>query len=108
MSSGVRACDPLSDGLLIVLGDNAGLTHESLANLRDKFRSPDDIVVSEFLGHRGSPVLFGSTFRPHLESLEGCQMPKLIWETRHESVIYCHQSLGVERDIDLAEDLRDD
>ncbi len=64
---GLRALPDTYEGVLVVLGDQPGLTRKLVAELIATFRRTGRrIVVPTFAGRRGHPLLFGASLIPEV------------------------------------------
>jgi molybdenum cofactor cytidylyltransferase len=60
---GLRAMPPACDAVLVVLGDQPGISRETVADLIRAFCEADrGIVVPTFDGRRGHPILFSTRY----------------------------------------------
>jgi molybdenum cofactor cytidylyltransferase len=74
MRSGLRALRPAVQAVLVVLGDQPGLTATLLQSLVARYRATRaPIVVPVYRGRRGNPVLFDRALFPELLAVQGDQ-----------------------------------
>lgn len=76
MSTSVRAAmgsiSPSVRGVLVILGDQPGVTAEVIDQLIDSFtEGKGSIIVPVYKGRRGNPVLFDIKYKPELMKLSG-------------------------------------
>ena len=108
IAAGVRALPEEMDAVLICLGDMPGLRAEDLSKLVEAYRSSgaDPIVVPQYDGRRGNPVLWPRRFFPALLALEGDRGAKELLEQHARDVQRVSiDHPGVLRDVDTPEDL---
>ena len=69
---GVAHVPPGSDGYMFLVGDQPYLTHSTVNKLIDIFNLHRDcIIIPLYNGARGNPVIFPSSFKCELLSLQG-------------------------------------
>lgn len=73
VKAGIAAVPQWCDGAMILLGDMPRVCPGEINALADAFGGEDAIVVPQFGGQRGNPVIFG---RAHFTGLEGLKGDK--------------------------------
>ena len=105
---GLRALPGTCAAILVVLGDQPGLTAEVIARLIQAYRAArPGIVVPTYRGQRGHPLLFDSRYRE--EILTGYDHVGLrgLLRAHPEAVVeVAVESPGVLEDVDVPEDYR--
>ena len=72
IASGVAALSPMTDAVLVVLGDQPRLYPDVIPALADASRrSGKPVVAPVYQGVQGTPVLFGAAVFPELQALGG-------------------------------------
>ena len=103
--TGARALDPVTDGVLVCLGDLPDLRTASVEALLAAF-APERICVPVHGGRRGHPVLFGRHFLPELVELAGDRGARGILKAHPNAVCEVPVSdAGVALDVDDAQQL---
>ncbi len=105
IACGVRSVAHSADAVLIVLADQPLITPEHLNSLLEKWKkATDNIIVSEYLGVRGPPVIFPAHCFDHLMKLEGDQGARaLLKDSRYSVGGLAFDAAAI--DIDTPEDL---
>jgi xanthine dehydrogenase accessory factor len=86
--AGVRAADPRSDGLLIVLGDQPFVASKTLDDLiarRDE--SHAKILIPTYEGHRGNPVLLDRSLSSEVQEITGDQGCRAIFGRHRDGIL---------------------
>ena len=74
IQAGVRAANPRSDGLLIVLGDQPFVSSKTVDELITRRNGSDaKIVIPTYRGQRGNPVLLDRSISEEVQEIEGDQ-----------------------------------
>ncbi len=105
VSSGVRAIDPAADGLVLLLGDQPGVTAESVRRLVEA-AGEAPIGVSRYADGLGHPFWFGRQVFGDLTTLHG---DKAVWKLLHSGrhpVTQVRRDGTVPIDVDTWEDYR--
>jgi len=103
VSSGVRAIDPAADGLVLLLGDQPGVTAESVRRLVEA-AGEAPIGVSRYADGLGHPFWFGRQVFGDLTTLHG---DKAVWKLLHSGrhpVTQVRRDGTVPIDVDTWED----
>jgi molybdenum cofactor cytidylyltransferase len=103
---GLQVLDPRSQGILIVLGDQPGLTAKTVnALIRAFAEHRGGMVVPIFQGRRGHPVLFDRRYRKELSKLNKDVGGRFLLQEHPERVLEVPtKSKGVVKDIDTWKD----
>lgn len=103
---GLRALPQSCEGILIVLGDQPGLTRGLVAELIVTFRrTRQRIVVPTFAGRRGHPLLFSASLKSEvLEGLDGVGLRGLLLAHPNEIAEVAVATAHELADMDTPED----
>ncbi|MDG6900155.1 MAG: nucleotidyltransferase family protein [Nitrososphaerota archaeon] len=105
---GLKSLDPLTEGVLVGLGDKPALqasTIDALILARSKPNA--SIVVPTFRGSRGNPVLFDRALFPQLQRLRGDQGARAFLQRNASMVLeVAVDDPGVTLDVNVPEDVR--
>ena len=105
--AGLGAIDPRADAIMIILGDQPGVTPEIIDGVAEKWREGDkQIVLASYQGRLGHPMLFA---KPMFDKLVGLHGDKAAWK-----LVDAHPDLLIEapfdrpfpEDIDTVEDFK--
>lgn len=76
--AGIGALDPRSAAIMIILGDQPGITPEIINALAEQWRREEaDIALCSYRGRKGHPMLFA---RSMFEQLKGLHGDKAAWK----------------------------
>ena len=76
--AGLGAIDPRADAIMIILGDQPGVTPEIIDGVAEKWREGDkQIVLASYQGRLGHPMLFA---KPMFDKLVGLHGDKAAWK----------------------------
>ena len=105
--AGIGAIDPRTDAVLIILGDQPGVTPEIIDGVAEKWRGGDkQIVLASYQGRPGHPMLFA---RPMFEKLVGLHGDKAAWklvDANPDLLIEAPFDLPFPEDIDTVDDFK--
>jgi molybdenum cofactor cytidylyltransferase len=105
--AGIEALDPLSDAIMIILGDQPGVDPETINRVADEWRRGDgQIALASYRGRKGHPMLFA---RPLFDKLVGLHGDKAAWklvDANPDLVRVIPFDLPFPEDIDTAEDFQ--
>jgi molybdenum cofactor cytidylyltransferase len=105
LRAGVEAIDPSAFGAIIVLGDQPGVTADILDRLIEEGqRSGRPIVVPEYAGTRGNPVLFDATLFSELQRIEGDQGARAVIARDPTRVVTVLFPFEMPADVDTPDD----
>jgi len=104
--AGIAALDPRSDAIMIILGDQPGITPEIINRLTDEWRQSDaPIALSVYEGDRkGHPMIFARSMFEQLEVLHGDKAAWKLVDANARAVLEAHLSLPFPQDINTLED----
>jgi CTP:molybdopterin cytidylyltransferase MocA len=106
IASGASAVHPLSDAVLVALGDEPMLSAESLRRVVERFQAGGvSIVVPTYRGTRGHPVLFARSVLPELCELTGDQGGREVTDREPSRVAFCELGKAAPIDLDTPGDL---
>ncbi len=112
MSTSIRAAmeqvSPAAQGVLIVLGDQPGVTGEVIDHVISSFNEgKGSIIVPVYKGRRGNPVLFDIKYRSELMKLSGDVGAREVMAAHPDSVYEAKAgSEGILEDIDTEQDYK--
>ncbi|HEU5459003.1 MAG TPA: nucleotidyltransferase family protein [Pyrinomonadaceae bacterium] len=70
--AGIGALDPRSAAIMIILGDQPGITPEIINALAEQWRSEEaEIALCSYRGRKGHPMLFAQSMFEQLKALHG-------------------------------------
>lgn len=105
IACGIKSVAQSADAVLLMMADQPLITAEHLNSLIGAWRgSPDDVVISEYSGVQGPPVIFAAQCFDSLMKLEGDQGARSLLS----NPMYSVRSLACDEaaiDIDTLEDL---
>lgn len=93
-----------ADAVVIALGDMPWVTPETYSALLDAYRDGAEIVVPEYDGQRGNPVVFDATHFGALTEVTGDSGGRQLFATHDVTRVPVDDS-GVGRDVDTPADL---
>lgn len=106
VKAGIRALPPGADGVVILLGDQPGITKEVIQELIETHASIQPtpaIIIPEYQGKRGNPVLFDRCVFQAMSTLSGDAGARQIF-TRFPSSVIAVDNPDLFADIDSPED----
>ena len=105
LRAGVEAIEPSTLAAIIVLGDQPGVTADVIDQLiKEGRRSRRPIVVPEYAGTRGNPVMFDATIFPELRTVGGDQGARAVIARDPTRVATVRFPFDVPADVDTPED----
>lgn len=105
IAAGVRAARSDVDAILLALGDMPDVSRATICALAEAV-DPASIVIPNYQGKFGNPVMFGRIFRAELEELAGDTGGRQVYERHPDTVkIVSVQDPGILRDVDVPLDL---
>ena len=105
VKTGIRALSPGTNGALIALGDQPGVTPNIARRLIEALHaSPKPIVVPVYAGQRGNPVLFRSDIFPEFDTIHGDQGARDLVLSDLKRVEFVDFPFAPPGDIDTRED----
>ncbi len=105
IACGVKSVAHIADAVLLMMADQPLITAEHLNSLLEEWKkAPDDIIVSEYSGIQGPPVIFPENCFDGLMKLEGDQGARsLLSDNRYSVKGLAFDAAAI--DIDTPEDL---
>lgn len=105
LRAGLEAIAPSTTAALIVLGDQPGVTAAIIDQLIEEGRrSGRPIVVPEYAGVRGNPVMFDATMFAELRAIEGDQGARAVVARDPARVGTVSFPFDMPEDVDTPED----
>ncbi len=103
--AGIAALDSHSDAIMIILGDQPGITPEIINRLADEWRASEaPIALCSYQGRKGHPMIFARSLFDQLESLHGDKAAWKLIDRQAASVLEVHLALSFPEDINTRED----
>ncbi len=103
--AGIAALDSHADAIMIILGDQPGITPEIIDSLADEWRHTDaPIALCSYQGRKGHPMIFARSLFDQLEVLHG---DKAAWKLVDANAALVHVAqfaLPFPEDINTRED----
>ncbi len=107
LRAGIRELGRSVDAAVIVLGDQPGISAETILGLIAEYRATgQSIVVPVYDGVRGHPVLFDASVFPELEAVVGDQGGREVIGRDPSRVASVHFPFAEPGDVDTLEDYR--
>jgi len=105
--AGVRAADPRSDGLLIVLGDQPFVASATIDALIARRNGSDaKILIPTYEGRRGNPVLLDRSLSEDVQSITGDQGCRAIFGRHTQGILEVPvEDPGILVDLDTPEQI---
>ena len=76
--AGIGALDPRSEAIMIILGDQPGITPEIINSLAEEWRGKEaPIALCSYRGRKGHPMIFAQSM---FEQLKGLHGDKAAWK----------------------------
>lgn len=105
--AGLKALGGTAEAVLFALGDQPLVKPQTVGLIIERYRVSGGIVAPYYRGERGNPVLFGCSFFPEIEALEGDAGAREIIKRHPESLNRLDvDDPGVLFDIDTLNDYR--
>lgn len=87
--AGIAALDPHSDAMMIILGDQPGITPAIIDSLADEWRRTDaPIALCSYEGRKGHPMIFARSLYDQLAVLHG---DKAAWKLVDANAAAVHE-----------------
>jgi molybdenum cofactor cytidylyltransferase len=103
--AGIAALDSHADAIMIILGDQPGITPEIFNRLADEWRRSDaPIALCSYQGRKGHPMIFARSLFDQLETLHGDKAAWKLIERHASAVLEVPLSLPFPEDINTRED----
>ena len=103
--AGIAALDPQSSAIMIILGDQPGITPEIINRVADEWRQTEaPIALCSYLGRKGHPMIFAQTMFDQLTQLHGDKAAWKLVDANADSLHEVEFSLPFPDDINTSED----
>ena len=103
--AGIAALDPASAAIMIILGDQPGITPEIINRLAEEWRAAEaPIALCSYLGRKGHPMIFAQPLFDRLKELHGDKAAWKLVDANMDSLQEVHLSLPFPEDINTSED----
>jgi molybdenum cofactor cytidylyltransferase len=103
--AGITALNSASDAIMIILGDQPGITPEIIDCLADEWRkSTAPIALCSYQGRKGHPMIFARSLFDQLETLHGDKAAWKLVDANADSVLEVPFALPFPQDINTRED----
>lgn len=103
--AGIAALDSHADAIMIVLGDQPGITPEIIDSLADEWRHTDaPIALCSYQGRKGHPMIFARSLFDQLEVLHGDKAAWKLVDANAALVRVAQFALPFPEDINTRED----
>ena len=103
--AGIAALNSRSEAMMIILGDQPGITPAIIDRVADEWRQTEaPIVLCSYHGRKGHPMLFARSFYDQLAGLHG---DKAAWKLVDENAASVHEvrlAISFPADINTRED----
>ena len=103
--AGIAALDSQADAIMIILGDQPGITPEIIDTLGDEWRrSNAPIALCSYEGRKGHPLIFAQSLFDQLEVLHGDKAAWKVVDANASAVLEVPLALPFPEDINTRED----
>ncbi len=103
--AGISALNPDSTAIMIILGDQPGITPEIINRLADEWRRTEaPIALCSYGGRKGHPMIFAGQMFDQLKSLHGDKAAWKLVDANSDSVQEVNFSLPIPDDVNTAAD----
>lgn len=103
--AGIAAIDSHAEAIMIILGDQPGITPEIINTLADEWRHTNaPVALCSYQGRKGHPMIFARSLFDQLEVLHGDKAAWKLVDAHAESVHVVHVTLPFPEDINTRED----
>jgi molybdenum cofactor cytidylyltransferase len=105
--AGIEALSPRSEAIMIILGDQPGITPDIINSLAQEWRVADaPIALCLYRGRKGHPMIFAQSMFEQLKSLHGDKAAWKLVDANADSVQQIHLDLPFPDNINTAEDFQ--
>lgn len=105
--AGIGAIDPRASAVMIILGDQPGVTPEIIDGVAEKWREGDkQIVLASYQGRLGHPMLFAKPMFDKLVALHGDKAAWKLVDAHPDLLIEAPFDRPFPEDIDTVEDFK--
>lgn len=102
---GIAALDSRSEAMMIILGDQPGITPEIIDRLADEWRKSNaSIALCSYQGHKGHPMIFARSMFDQLETLHGDKAAWKLVDANANTLLELALPLPLPQDINTRED----
>ena len=103
--AGIAALDSRSEAMMIILGDQPGITPEIIDRLADEWRQSNaSIALCSYQGHKGHPMIFARSLFDQLETLHGDKAAWKLVDAQANTLLEVRLPLPLPEDINTLED----
>jgi molybdenum cofactor cytidylyltransferase len=103
--AGIAALDSHAEAIMIILGDQPGITPEIIDCLAEEWRRTDaPIALCSYEGRKGHPMIFARALFHQLEALHGDKAAWKLVDAYASSLLEVHLALPFPEDINTRED----
>ena len=103
--AGIAALNTQSEALMIILGDQPGITPEIINMLAESWRNEEaPIALCSYRGRRGHPMIFAQSMFDQLVDLHGDKAAWKLVDANSDSLQEVHVDLDFPDDINTSED----
>jgi molybdenum cofactor cytidylyltransferase len=103
--AGIAALDSHAEAIMIILGDQPGITPEIIDCLAEEWEKTDaPIALCSYLGRKGHPMIFARALFDQLEVLHGDKAAWKLVDAYASSLLEVHLGLPFPEDINTRED----
>ena len=103
--AGIAAIDSHAEAIMIILGDQPGITPEIINTLADEWRHANaPIALCSYQGRKGHPMIFAHSLFEQLEVLHGDKAAWKLVDANAALVQVVHLDLPFPEDINTRED----
>lgn len=103
--AGIAALDSRSEAMMIILGDQPGITPEIIDRLADEWRQSNaSIALCSYQGRKGHPMIFARSLFDQLETLHGDKAAWKLVDAQANTLLEVRLPLPLPEDINTLED----
>ena len=103
--AGLTAVNPDSQAIMIILGDQPGITPEVIDKLAEEWRQTEALIaLCSYNGRKGHPMIFSRAMFDQLEELHGDKAAWKLVDANADRVLEVHLDLPFPDDINTAAD----
>lgn len=102
--AGIGALNPRSEAIMIILGDQPGITPQTIDSLAEEWRGEAPIALCSYRGRKGHPMIFAQSMFEQLKGLHGDKAAWKLVDANSDLVQEVHLDLAFPDNINTAED----
>lgn len=103
--AGIAALDPRSEAIMIILGDQPGITPEVIDRIAEEWRGGNaPVALCSYRGRKGHPMIFAQSIFDQLKGLHGDKAAWKLVDANSDIVQEVHLDLPFPDNINTAED----